>query len=356
MIAFRLSRSLVVLTALATALVGCGSPSASESGTSKAAAETGASTDKLTVGVVFDSGGRGDKSFNDSAYAGIERAQKEFELDVRTVDSKSIKDYETNLAALAEQGTQLVFAVGITQKEALEAVAPRFPNTKFAMIDAEIEAPNVRGIIFAEEQGSFLAGYAAALASKTGKIGFVGGMNIPLIRKFESGYIAGAKSAKPDIQVLPSKYTESWDNVSLGKQSALALFNAGADVVYHASGRCGLGVIDAAKEKNALAIGVDSNQDDVAPGFVLTSMLKRVDEAVYNTIKDMKAGTDIAGAKRYDLSTNGVGLTEMAHTKDRLPADALARIEEAREGIIAGTIVVPTTPEELEKFVASARS
>jgi basic membrane protein A and related proteins len=308
---------------------------------------TGDGAKKMRVGIVFDSGGRGDKSFNDSAWAGIERAQNEFDIEVKSVDSKAMKDFETNQNALAEQGIDLIFAVGFTQQQALQVVAPRFPNTKFAIVDTEVDLPNVRALKFREEQGSYLAGYLAGLMTQTGKIGFVGGMTSDLIKKFETGYIAGAREANPNVQVLPVKYTESWDDVGLGKAAATVLFNQGADIVYHAAGRAGMGVIEAAREQGKFAIGVDSDQDDVAPGSVLTSMVKRVDVAVYETIKDAVEGRFSGGTREYDLALNGVGLTEFRHTKDKIGEENLRKLEEVRQRIVSGEITVPARPSEL---------
>jgi basic membrane protein A and related proteins len=332
---------------LGSLLFGCtGSESASNSaGTGSASSSSTPSGDPsnaLKVGMVFDSGGKGDKSFNDSAYAGLEKAKAELGIDFSTVDSKSEKDYETNIASLAEGGKDVVIAVGITQANALKAVAPKFPNVKFAIVDADVTGDNVRSLLFSEEEGSYLAGFVAAGTSKTGKIGFVGGKKIPLIEKFEAGYKAGAMAANPKIVVLPSKYTESWDDTLLGKQSAASLFSEGADVVYHAAGRCGIGVITAAKEAGKFAIGVDSNQDDVAPGTVLTSMIKRVDVAVFNTLKDVKDGSFSGGSKVYNLKTDGVGLSEMKHTKDKVPADILTKLEAVKKDIVDGKVMAPT--------------
>jgi basic membrane protein A len=327
------------------ALAGCtGGSTDSTSSTSANSATTtpDAGGKKLRIGMVFDSGGRGDKSFNDSAYAGLERAEKELGVEIQTVDSKAEKDYTINLTTLAEQKFDVIFAIGITQGEALTAVAPKFPDVKFAIVDATVEAPNVRSLLFSEEEGSYLAGYAAGLATKANKIGFVGGKKIPLIEKFEAGFKAGATAANPKVEMLPSKYTESWDDTQLGKESAKSLFNAGADIVYHAAGRCGVGVIAAAKEAGKLAIGVDSNQDDQAPGFVLTSMIKRVDESVYQTIKDIKEGTFAAGSKVYDLKSNGVGLSDFKNTKDKIGEDNLKKLDEIKADIVAGKIKVPT--------------
>jgi len=314
-----------------------------------------ASGKKLVVGIVFDSGGRGDKSFNDSAWAGVERAQKEFGIDVKPLESKSEKDYETNLSAMADEGCNLVFAIGINMKSALEKVAPNYPDTKFAIVDAPVTGDNVRALLFREEEGSFLAGYLAGLMTKTNKIGFVGGMQIPLIGKFAAGYAAGAKTANPAVEVLPEKYTGSWDNVDVGKVSALTLFNSGADIVYHAAGRAGLGVIGAAKEQKKFAIGVDSDQDDIEPGSVLTSMIKRVDEAVYSTIVDMKNDTFSNGEKVYDLKASGVGLSEMRHTKDAIGADKLAKVNEVAEKIKSGEIRVPASADELANYIAGLK-
>ncbi len=342
--------------ALAFALVGCGDTA------SKPAAEGAPkATEKTIVGVVFDSGGRGDKSFNDSAYAGVQRASEKFSLDVRTIDSKKDSDYEGNITGLAEQGAKLVFAVGMGQGLALEAAAKKFPDVKFAIVDTVVDAPNVRSLLFSEEQGSFLAGYAAALVSKSGKVGFVGGKKIDLIEKFEAGFTAGAKLAKPGITVLPAKYTDSWDDTSKGKALAAVLYGDGADVVYHAAGRAGLGVFAAVKEANGsgpitkYAIGVDSNQDDIEKGMVLTSMLKRVDEAVFSTIEDTVGDKFSGGTKRYDLKANGVGLTDFANTKDVIGADNMAKIEAVSARIKAGEIVVPEKLADIAAFLAKTK-
>jgi len=339
---------------LATALFlfGCGDTGSktqdtTSGGTSGATKPAG---EKLKVGVVFDSGGRGDKSFNDSAYAGIERSQKELGIKESHIDTKNAKDYETNLGSLADEGCKLIFAVGITQADALKAVAPKYPDVKFALIDGDVKADNVRCLTFAEEQGSFLAGYAAGLATKTNMLGFVGGMKFPLIKKFEVGYIAGAKTANPQVEVLPARYTNSWDDVGLGKAAAKVLFDSGADIVYHAAGRCGLGVLAAAKDADKLAIGVDGNQDDVQPGHVLTSMIKRVDTAVFDTVKEVEDGKFTPGAKRYDLAAGGVGLTDFKYTKARIGEANLKKIDQVSKMIVNGEIKVPATEEELATF------
>ncbi|HSI73645.1 MAG TPA: BMP family ABC transporter substrate-binding protein [Fimbriimonas sp.] len=342
----------IVTALLATALLaGCTSDKPADSTSnvpSGPSADLKPAGKELKVGVVFDSGGRGDKSFNDSAWAGIEKAQREFNLTVATVDSKAAKDYEANLSGLADKGMDLIFAVGITQQDALKAVAPRYPNVKFAIIDGEVDGPNVRNLKFKEEQGSFLAGYLAGLMTKTNKIGFVGGMNIPLIEKFQAGYIAGAKAANPAVVALPGKFTESWDDVTLGEAAARTLLDGGADIVYAAAGRAGIGVINAAADAKKYVIGVDSDQDYLKPGFVLTSMVKRVDVSVYETIKDLNAGTFSTGTKEYTLADNGVGLSEMKFTKDLIGADKLAKVEEEKKKLLEGSVAVPTRMSEVK--------
>ncbi len=338
-------------------LAGCsGGGDEKKAGTGDAATGNAAPAGKkLLAGIVFDSGGKGDKSFNDSAFAGIQRAVKELGADEKDVDSKTEKDYEPNLTALAEKGCDVIFAVGFAQKNALATVAPKFPNIKFAIIDDVLDQPNVRSLVFSEEQGSFLAGYLAALVSKSGKIGFVGGKTTPLIKKFEAGYVAGALSANPKIDATGVKYTESWDDTPLGKATATVLFNSGCDIVFHAAGRCGLGVITAAKEAGKLAIGVDSDQDDQAPGFVLTSMVKHVDEAVFATIKDVQDKKFTAGTKVFDLKSKGVGLTEFKNTKDKIGDANIKKVADISQQIVDGKIIVPSKTEDVAAFVAKLK-
>jgi len=335
-------------------LVGC-TPKEGPSATSSTGGSTTPNEKALKVGIVFDSGGRGDKSFNDSAWAGIERATSELKIESIPVESKSEKDYETNLASVADKGADIVFAIGINMRTALEKVAPNYPDTKFAIVDGDLDAPNVRCLLFKEEEGSFLVGYVAGLMSKTGKLGFVGGMDIPLIKKFEYGFAAGAKMANPKAEILPAKYVGSWDNVDNAKTAANLLFGSGADIVYHAAGRAGLGVIRSAEEHKLFAIGVDSDQDSVAPGFVLTSMIKRVDEAVFSTIQDVINGKFSAEKKVYDLAANGVGYSALTHTKEAIGEANIAKVEEIKTKISSGEIKVPTSSDEYATFVAGLK-
>ncbi|MEZ0327716.1 MAG: BMP family protein [Fimbriimonas sp.] len=335
---------------LAALLIGCKGSDSPEQGTTGGAATGSPKAKTLKIGVVFDSGGRGDKSFNDSAWAGIERAQKEFSLEVADVDTRSPKDYEGNIRGLAEKGMDLIFAVGITQQDALKAVAPQFPDVKFVSVDGQVDGDNVRNLQFKEEQGSFLVGYLAGLMTKANKVGFVGGMDIPTIRRFEAGYRAGVLSANPKIEILPAKFTESWDDVTTGKAAGKTLFDAGADIVYHAAGRAGLGVIDAAEDADKFAIGVDSDQDYVSEGHVLTSMIKHVDVGVYQTIKDVQEGKFSGGTKVYELKDGGVGLSDLKYTKQIIGREKLQKVEAMKQKIIDGSLKVPASMDELKGF------
>ncbi|MCW5942543.1 MAG: BMP family ABC transporter substrate-binding protein [Fimbriimonadaceae bacterium] len=332
---------------LALVLVGCGDTGGKPAEDAKAPS---GDAKPITVGIVFDKGGLGDKSFNDSAWRGVQRAESELGVKVVKVESKSDSDYESNLRTLAEQNCSLVIAVGLGMDQALKNVAPDFPDAKFAIVDGAAEGDNVRALRFKEEEGSFLVGYLAGLMTKSNKIGFVGGMEIPLIKKFEVGFFAGARTANPAVEALPSKYTGSWDEVDKGKAAAEVLFKGGADIVYAAAGRAGLGVIRAAKDLDKFAIGVDSDQDGLEPGNVLTSMIKRVDEAVFSTIRDVKDGKFEKGERMYDLKENGVGISDLLHTKDLIGPEKLAKVDAIKQKVASGEIKVPSTAEEYAAF------
>lgn len=337
-----------ILPLAALILVGCGGGDNKAESTSS----TGASTNKgPTVALVFDEGGRGDKSFNDSAYRGLERAQKELGAEIKYVDSKTQADYKANFENLSFEKPDLIVGVGFSMGTPLGEAAKKYPDQKFAIIDVPSEAPNILGVVFKEEEGSFLAGVLAGLTTKTNKIGFVGGKSIALIKKFEYGFKAGVKAANPAC-IVDAKYTEDWSDVQKGKEAALALFNGGADIVYHASGKCGIGVIQAAKDTNKLAIGVDSDQDGEAPGFVLTSMIKNVDNAVFNAAQLVKDGKFKGETLNLGVAEGGVGLSEMKYTKDKIPAGAMDKVKAAEEMIKSGVLVVPKSEEEFATFVA----
>ncbi len=348
----------------------------------------------LMVGLVTDIGGRGDQSFNDSALRGLEAwaASSSFKggsyeampaatrdalipadlkaritpvaLKPLVVQSKVQEDYQPNLQLVVDQGANLIVGVGFALENAVETVAKQNPDAKFLLIDSPIldakgapqSLPNVRTVVFKEQEGSFLVGALAGLVAKE-KLGFVGGMEIPLIKKFEAGFRAGVKTTNPKAQVLV-QYTGTFDNVQHGKQAAADLVAKGCEVVFHAAGSDGSGVIQAVKEARAggkavFVIGVDSDQAHLAPEAVLTSMVKRVDLAVWQAIKDLEGAKFSAGDSVMGLKEGGVTFAEV--TLD-FPgkAEALAKVKSLEAAIIAGSIVVPANEKDLEGFVAPA--
>ncbi|MBI5368299.1 MAG: BMP family ABC transporter substrate-binding protein [Planctomycetes bacterium] len=306
----------------------------------------------IRVGMVFDVGGRGDKSFNDAAYRALERAEKDLGIpmaNMKYIEPTQTADRETGMRNLAEAGYDVVIGVGFLFTEAVNAVAKEFPDTKFACVDYDIQAgkeipANVSALKFREEEGAFLVGAIAALTSKTGKVGFVGGMDIPLIHRFQAGYTAGAKAARPDAGVLVNYAgvtPDAFKDPTKGKELGLTQYSSGADIIFHASGSTGLGVFQAAKEKGLLAIGVDSDQAGEAPGHILTSMLKRVDVTVFEVIKEVKAGTFKGGPHVFGLKEDGVGYVYDDANKSLIAAETIAQVEAFKAKIIAGEIKVP---------------
>lgn len=296
----------------------------------------------LKVGIVLSTGGLGDKSFNDSAYRGLEKAEKELGIKFKYVEPASPTEDEEFLRQYADAGYDLVIGTGFQMTESLKAVAKDYPDTKFLMIDDNVNLPNVRSLIFKEQEGSFIVGALAAMMSKTNVIGFVGGMENPLIKKFERGYTEGAKYINPNIKVLVVYTTgpNPFNDPVRGKENAISEINQGADVVYHAAGGTGMGVIDGAKEKKVYAIGVDSNQDGVAQGVVLTSMIKNVDVAVFDTIKNLKEGKFETGKALYGIKEDGVGVTDFEYTKDIIGKEKLDKLDDIRKKVKSGEIVI----------------
>ncbi len=346
-------RATALLLAGGLVLAGCASDE--DGDTDSGGSGGGGGGDELRIGLAYDTGGRGDRSFNDSAYAGVQAAIDELGGEVQEFSpNDGGSDRVEGLANLADQGYDPVIAVGFAYGDSIGEVAEDFPDTTFAIIDsevAELGIDNVTGIVFAEEQGSFLAGVAAALKSTSGQIGFVGGVESPLIQKFQAGYEAGARAARPDI-VITSEYISpagdfsGFNDPARGQILAQGMYDAGADIVYHAAGGSGTGVFQAAAASGKLAIGVDSDQyetvdDPAQQAVIMTSMLKRVDNAVEAFIGDfaegnVEGGTDI----RNDLETEGVGLSTSGGQID----DIQTQIDEYRDQIISGEITVPTTP------------
>jgi basic membrane protein A and related proteins len=299
---------------------------------------------EFKVGLVLDRGGKDDKSFNSSAYEGAMQAKAKLGVSVKYVEAPDDNAFGPMLRAFAQREFDLIIGVGFAQKEAIKKVAAQFPKCHFAIVDSEVDEPNVRSLMFEEHEGAFLVGAIAALTSKTGKIGFVGGMDIPLIRRFEMGYEAGAKHVNPQIKVMDNYVgvtSEAWNNPPKGKELAMSQYEAGADIIFAAAGASGLGVFDAAEEQKKYAIGVDANQDWTKPGLILTSMLKRVDEAVFATIKEAKAGQFAGGVKRFGLSNKGIDYSVDQYNKTILTEQVRKRADELKAEIISGKILVP---------------
>jgi basic membrane protein A len=293
--------------------------------------------------IVFDMGGKFDKSFNEAAYAGAERFKKETTLAYREFEVTNEAQREQALRTLARRGSQVVVGIGFGQASGMEKVAREFPNLKFAIVDAVVDLPNVQSIVFKEHEGSFLVGMAAAMASKTGKIGFVGGMDIPLIRRFALGYAEGARYVNPKIEIyqnMTGTTPAAWNDPTRGGELARSQFDRGADVVYAAAGATGLGVLQAAKDRGRLAIGVDSNQNHIHPGSVLTSMIKRVDLAVYESFKTARDGTWRAGVRSLGVAEGGVGFSLDQHNRALITPEMERRLTQARTDIVAGKIKV----------------
>ena len=345
-------RRAVKMTAVATSAVmvlsaaGCGGKKASSGG--------GGTTDgkkTLKVGLAYDVGGRGDKSFNDAAYAGLQKVQSELKLDVKDLEAKegeSDNDKVQRLDLLAKSGYNPVVAVGFVYATALGKVASKYPNTKFAIVDDNtIQKPNVTDLLFAEQEGSYLVGAAAAKKSKTGKIGFIGGVNTPLIKKFEVGYVAGAKKANPNVKVQIKYISQPPDfggfkDPAKGKTIAQGMYDAGADVVYAAAGLSGTGSLQAATAGKKWFIGVDSDQYQSASAdekpYVLTSMLKRVDTAVFNFVKSVGDGSVQSGDVRFSLKNDGI---DYSMSNPTALADLPTTLNDLKQQIISGKITPP---------------
>ena len=342
-----------VAAAAAMVLAACSSSSSSNSAGGGGAATGGATSaakKNVKVGLAYDVGGRGDKSFNDLAAAGLEKAKADLNIETKelsAVQGETDQQKADRLTLLASSGYNPIIAVGFAYATALGKVAPKFTNVHFAIVDDNsIKQPNVKGLVFTENQSSYLVGVAAAQATKSKNVGFIGGVNTPLIQKFQAGYVAGVHAVDPSIKVQvqyisqPPDFT-GFNDPAKGKVIAEGMYDNGADVVYHAAGGSGSGLFTAAKEKNKLAIGVDSDQYQSAPAdqkpLILTSALKGVDVAVFNFIEDDANGKFQPGFTRFDLKSGGVGY---ATSNPKIDAYK-AKIEDYKQKIISGQITVP---------------
>ena len=288
--------------------------------------------------VIFDMGGKFDKSFNEAAYNGAERWKKESNKPYLEFEISNATQREQAMRKMAERNANPIIGVGFSMGSSMEKVAKEFPKLKFSVIDFVIDLPNVESVVFKEHEGSFLVGMMAAMASKTGKVGFVGGMDVPLIRKFQCGFEQGAKHANPKVEVsanMTGTTPTAWNDPARGAELAKAQFAKGVDVIFAAAGGTGVGVYQAAKDGKKLAIGVDSNQNHMHPGTMLTSMVKRVDVAVYNAFKGTTPGVTVLGLKE-----GGVDYALDEHNAKLVPADMKAKVDAAKADIIAGKLQV----------------
>lgn len=364
----RLSAAIAIVCSLALIAAACGdddddepaatSPPTTEAATTTAPPPTEPAMEPTSVGLVFDLGGRGDLSFNDAAAAGLDRAIEDFDLDAQEASPNDDGSNREAILQLQADRSELVLGIGFLFADSLAKVAADNPDTNFAIVDGFIEeaTPNIVMLLFAEHEGSFLVGAAAAMKSQTGTIGYIGGVNIPTLNRFEAGYIAGARAVNPDIEILRQYLSEPPDFSGFGDPAAAqvlaqSFYEQGADVIYHAAGGSGNGLFAAAKEysetegSKVWAIGVDSDQyltsDESVRPYILTSMLKRVDVAVYQSIQSVVEGNFEGGVRTFSLVDDGVGFSSSGGFVDDIADD----LNDYKQQIIDGDIVVPVTPE-----------
>ena len=319
-----------------------------EAGSSSAAEEDGGSKDAsdFKVGMVTDVGGVNDGSFNQSSWEGLQRASDEFGITVKYLESKTDSDYAPNIETLVDDDYDLILCIGFQLANALEESATANPDQHYAIVDdsANAELDNVTCLMFEQAQASYLVGYVAGLTTETNTVGFVVGMGTEIMHQFGYGYLAGAVDANPDVTILQND-ANSFADTAAGKTAANNMVANGADVIFHAAGGTGLGVIDGCKEAGIWAIGVDSDQSSIAPETILTSALKRVDNACYDMCKAVIDGKFEPGIITYTLNDEGV---DIAPTTDNIAPDVLEKVNEVKEKIIAGDVVVPNNPEDFE--------
>ncbi|MEG2789591.1 MAG: BMP family ABC transporter substrate-binding protein [Romboutsia sp.] len=340
---FKKLLSLGLVTILAgSMLVGCSSPSKDS--------EKAGKEDQLKVTMITDVGGVNDQSFNQSAWEGLQKAEKDLGVKGNYIESKQESDYATNVETAIDQGADLVIGVGFKLEKAIGDAAKAYPDEKFALIDADFKGnppANVESIMFNAQESSYLVGLVAGKMTQSNKVGFVGGMEGPLIESFQVGYEAGVKAVKPDAEVVV-QYANNFADPAKGKSITNQMISNGVDIVFHAAGDTGNGVIEAAKEAGKKAIGVDRDQNDVAPETVVTSAIKRVDVGVFNTVKSLVDGTFKGGTVvTYGLNEDGVGIAET--TKEDVAPDIIEFVNQQGEKIKNGEIKVPATKAELEK-------
>lgn len=302
--------------------------------------EKGASSKK--IGIVLSTGGLGDQSYNDAAYKGLRRAEKELGISFRFVEPANPSEFYGFLRDFSEADFDLIIGIGFQMADALEAVAKDYPNMNYLMVDEPIDLPNVKSAVFDEAEGSFLAGVLAGLMTENNRIGFVGGMDVPLIKRFGNGYFAGARYVNENIRFYEAYCggLNPFNDPAKGKEIAISMIEQGADVLYHAAAGSGMGVFEAAHERNVFAIGVDSNQDSIRKGTILSSMLKKIDVGIYTVVKDLVEGRFESGISIFNIENNGVGLSDFEFTKDIIGNENLEIIENIKKDIVEKRIKV----------------
>ncbi|MGM0421065.1 MAG: BMP family lipoprotein [Bacillota bacterium] len=315
--------------------------------------------DAGNYGLILATGGLGDQSFNDLTYEGMQQAEEELDITFDYIEPSEIADYEIFQRDMASSGEyDLIVTVGFDQQDALSYVAEEYPDQKFAIIDSVVDLPNVASYVSEEQEGSFLVGALAGLLKQDFEhellgeenvTGVVGGMDIPLIRKFVAGYMAGVQYVNPDMEVLYD-YVGGWSDPTSAREIANTMNNRGADIVYHAAGGSGLGVFQAAEEHDFMAIGVNSNQNHIKPDYIVASMLKRVDTATFEAVKSVEEGDFASGVHALGVKDEGVGYTLEGSNID-VPDEIITQVEELKAQIISGELVIPTDIDEVESFL-----
>ncbi|RLC99300.1 MAG: BMP family ABC transporter substrate-binding protein [Chloroflexi bacterium] len=309
--------------------------------------EPAADASDMSFAMVTDQSGLGDQAFNDATWEGFTALNEEFGIQIKVVETNEQAQYVPNLSTLAEQEDDLIVGVGFLLKDAVNEVAPLYPDIHFALIDNFVDQPNVACIQFAENEGAFLMGAIAAYMTESGKVGFVGGMETDVVKKFEAGYRAGVMTIDPDMEVLVS-YAGAFNDPAKGKELALAQYDQGADVVFQVAGFTGTGVIDAAVERDQMVIGVDRDQNYLAPDNVISSMMKGLGAGVYDVGQMVINGEFEGGSYRYGIKEGGIDYAPS--TDKNVPADTIAKIDALKQMIIDGEIAPPATLDELESF------
>lgn len=365
----KLSKLVALMLVVVLAFTACGSkkddkkdetPSTEETADDSAKADDSATTDdtatdttddaaatsSFKVAMVTDVGGINDQSFNQGAWEGLQRAKEELGVEVGYLESATEADYVSNIETLVDQGNDLIVACGFLMADTIKEAAEAYPDQKFAIIDDSTNAdlPNVSCLMFKQNEASYLVGVVAALMSQTNKVGFVLGMSTPVMNQFGYGYVAGVLDTNPEATV--EQYNaNAFGDAAAGKAAALQMYTNGADVVFHAAGGTGNGVIEAAKEQGKYAIGVDIDQAYLAPENVITSAMKRCDNAIYDLVAKMSKGEDASGVQTYGMDNGGV---DIAPTTDLLSEEVIAKVQEVKDKILSGEIVVPETQEDFE--------